>query len=56
MTEIFSLAFGIMLMLGILFFVGALLFEAVCRLRDRFFTPEMQLYRADLGRYPHWQR
>lgn len=53
---VISLAFGIILLLGLLFFVGALVFEAVYRLRDRLFSPELQLRRADLGRYPYWQR
>lgn len=55
MTAI-SVAFGIILLLGLLFFVGVLVFEAANRLRDRRFSPQMQLRRADLGRYPYWQR
>ena len=53
---VISIAFGIVLLLGLLFFAAALVFEAANRLRDRLFSPEIQLRRADLGHYPYWRR
>jgi hypothetical protein len=55
MLTVASFAFAILILFGILFFFGALAFEIFYRLRNRAFTPAMQLRRADLGRYPHWE-
>ncbi|MCC6616206.1 MAG: hypothetical protein IT320_22230 [Anaerolineae bacterium] len=55
MTGILSviLAVGILV---VLMLAGAVaLFELASRIRDRLFSPETQLKRADLGKYPYWQ-
>jgi|GEM_PF-4940157 hypothetical protein len=56
MITVVSFAFAILILAGILFFFGVLAFEIFYRLRNRAFTPATQMRRADLGRYPHWER
>lgn len=40
----------------IAFFVFALCFEVVQRIRLHKMAPALQIARADLGRYPHWEK
>jgi hypothetical protein len=51
-----SFVFAALIVAGILFFGAALVYELVYRLRDASYPAEVQLRRADLGRYPHWDR
>lgn len=53
---VISFVFGLLLLGGLLFFAAVVMYELVCRLRDRAFTPEQQLQRAGLGNYPTWRK
>ncbi len=50
----FFLAAAVLLVMG--FFVFALLFEVFQRIRLHRMAPSLQIARADLGRYPHWEK
>jgi hypothetical protein len=50
----FLLAAAVLLVIG--FFVFALLYEIFQRIRLSRMSPSLQIARADLGRYPHWEK
>lgn len=50
----FLLAAALLFVIG--FFVFALLYEIIQRVRLHRMSPSLQIARADLGRYPHWQK
>lgn len=55
MTGILSVILAVGILVALMLAGAVVLFELLSRVRDRLYSPEMQLKRADLGKYPHWQ-
>ena len=52
---VLSMLLAVIILAALVLSGAVVLFELLSRVRDRWYSPEMQLKRAGLGKYPHWQ-